>query len=95
MKISEHKQNHVKTGKIDKQTFYDTADGYVIDVLTHDGVYAFVLGEVVLFDGGADPDYPDDEIKFFWLTNDDDGDRSFSGPVADDVDVDVRLYKRI
>jgi hypothetical protein len=98
MKFSELKQYLVEVDNDEEQVIYELADGYVIDVWTDRDIYSLVVGGVVLFPGGVDPNYPNDEIKFFWgerSYDNDDGDASFSGPVADDVEVNVRLYKRI
>jgi hypothetical protein len=99
MKFSELKQYLVEVDNDGEQVIYDFVNGYVIDVFTDRDIYSLVVGGIVLYPGGVDPDYPNDEIVFFWeertYNKDDDGSTSFSGPVADDVEVNVRLYKRI
>lgn len=98
MKFSQLKQYLVEVDNEEEQVIYQPVDGYVIDVWTDRDIYSLVVGGVALFPGGVDPDYPNDEIVFFWeerTYNNDDGSTSFSGPVADDVEVNVRLYKRL
>lgn len=96
MKFGQLKQYLVETEHTMTYTLYDVPDDeYVIAVKIDENTYEPVTGEIILLHGGIELDYPEDLIRFYWRPWYTNKASSFAGPSADDIDVDVRVYKRI
>jgi hypothetical protein len=94
MKFEHLKSCLVEIADDEPQTIYYVDDPYIIEVLKDDGTYTEIEGEIILFHGGIDPNHPLPEIRFFPSFEGEDY-SAFTGPISNDIEVDVRVYKQI
>jgi hypothetical protein len=96
MKFGQLKQYLIETEHAMTHTVYEVPDDEcVITVRADENTYEPVTGGIILLHGGVELDYPEDLIRFYWRPWYTNKASSFAGPNADDIEVDVRMYKLI